>query len=54
MDLLNVDLSTLEYANILKKFAYEIVVNTLETPNEIECDFNPRNEYMLKALSGIR
>lgn len=40
--------------NILKKFAFEIVVNSLEAPSENECINNPRNEYMVKALSGIR
>ncbi|EAS00898.1 hypothetical protein TTHERM_00310720 (macronuclear) [Tetrahymena thermophila SB210] len=54
LDLTDIDIQRLEYVNILKKFAYEIVTNTLEAPNEAECVNNPRNEYMLKALSGIR
>ncbi|KAL4499031.1 hypothetical protein ABPG72_016933 [Tetrahymena utriculariae] len=54
LDLTNIDIQRMEYVNILKKFAYEIVTNTLEAPSETECLNNPRNEYMLKALSGIR
>ncbi|KAL4449990.1 hypothetical protein ABPG74_015109 [Tetrahymena malaccensis] len=54
LDLTDIDIQRLEYVNILKKFAYEIVTNTLEAPSETECINNPRNEYMLKALSGIR